>query len=136
MQAYNEYIMQHELAVAQQQSETVKKAAEDASRAFEIAARLSAGEKITGAEAQELMKFNPQLYTMAMSIATMAKQSDKQESVQIDENKPDNEKAVPGVEWSQFEWKTYESRMTVSLEGEAAIQEVSEGDIVLSGGGK
>lgn len=130
MQAYNEYVTQHELAVAQQQSETLKKAAEDASRAFEIAAKLSAGEKITGTEAQELMKFNPQLYTMAMSIATMAKQSDKQESIQMNEDKSDNKKTVSGVEWSQFEWKTYESRVTVSLEGEASIQEVSKGEVV------
>lgn len=47
VQAYNEYVMQHEMPVAQQQSETWKKAAEDASRAFEIAAKLSGGGKIT-----------------------------------------------------------------------------------------
>lgn len=136
MQAYNEYVMQHELAVAQQQSESWKKAAEDASKAFEIAAKLSGGGKITSTEAQELMKFNPQLYAMAMSTATMAKQSDKQESIHRNESKADNEKAVPGVEWSQFEWKTYECRMTVSLADGAEIQGVSEGEIVLNKGNK
>lgn len=132
MQAYNEYVMQHELAVAQQQSETWKKAAEDASKAFEIAAKLSGGGKITSTEAQQLMKFNPQLYAMAMSTATMAKHNDKQESIQRNESKAENEKAVPGVEWSQFEWKTYESQMTVSLEDEVNIQGVAEGEIVLN----
>lgn len=136
MQAYNEYIMQHEMAVAQQQSEARKKAAEDASRAFEIAAKLSGGGKITSTEAQELMKFNPQLYAMAMSTATMEKQSDKQESIHRNKRKADNEKAFPGIEWSQFEWKTYESQMTVSLEDGADIQGVSEGEIVLNEGSK
>lgn len=136
MQAYNEYVMQHELAVAQQQSETWKKAAEDASKAFEIAAKLSSGGRITSAEAQELMKFNPQLYAMAMSTATMEKQSNKQESIQRSESKAENEKTVSGIEWSQFEWKMYESQMTVSLEGGADIQGVSEGEIVLNEGNK
>lgn len=130
MKAYNEYIIQHERAVAQQQSDAWKNAASDASRAFEIAAKLSGGGKITSTEAKELMKFNPQLYAMAMSTATMEKQSDKQESIHRNENKADNEKVVPGVEWSQFEWKRYESQMTVSLKDGAEIQGVSEGEIL------
>lgn len=79
MRAYNQYIMQHELAVAQQQSESWKKVAEDTSKAFEIAAKLASGGKITSTEARELMKFNPQLYAMAMSTAMMSKQQNNQE---------------------------------------------------------
>lgn len=122
MRAYNEYVMQHELAVAQQQSETWKTAAEDASKAFAIAAKLSRGGKITSAEAQKLMKFNPQLYAMAMSTAAMAKRHRKQENTKTVENDVDRdmtESKREGVEWSQFEWKTYETQMTVSLDGKS-----------------
>lgn len=138
MKAYNQYVMQHEMAVAEQQSETWKKAAEDASKAFQIAAKLSGGGKITSSEAQALMKFNPQLYAMAMSTAAMSEQNAKQESIHMNKKSSDqkNETAVPGVEWSGFEWKTYESQMTVSLEGGADIQAVSEGEIVLNEGTK
>ena len=56
MDAYNNYVMQHELAVAQQQSETWKKAMEDTAEAFMIAAKLSSGAQITSNEAQNSLK--------------------------------------------------------------------------------
>lgn len=128
MRAYNEYIMQHDMAVAQQQSETWKKATKDSAKALEIAAKLSSGKKITSSEAQQLMKFNPQLYAMAMSAAAMAKSHGEHQSTkQVKSDRDDyvSEMKNDGVEWSQFEWKTYESQMTVSLNGESKIEDVS-----------
>ena len=51
MAAFNDYVMQHELAVAQQQREAWKKAAEESMDAFEIAAKISSGRPITSSEA-------------------------------------------------------------------------------------
>lgn len=73
MQAYNEYIMQHELAVAHQQSEAYRKLSDDTSRAILIMARIQNGQKISSSEEKELMQFNPQLYAMAKNTATIAK---------------------------------------------------------------
>lgn len=36
------------------------------------------------------------------------------------------------MEWSQFEWKTYESQMTVSLEDTVEIQGISENSVTLN----
>lgn len=59
MSAFNNYVMQHELAVARQQSEAWKKVAKDELDAFEIAAKISSGRPITTGEAQKLLKYDP-----------------------------------------------------------------------------
>jgi hypothetical protein len=132
MSAFNNYIMQHELAVAQQQSEAWKKVTKDATDAFEIAAKISSGRPITTAEAQKLMKYDPQLYAMAMSALAMKKNHQKQEFIKDNHNEQTSDRNVEGVDWSQFEWKTYDSRITVSLGGDINIEDVSEGEIVLN----
>lgn len=151
MQAYNEYIMQHELAVAHQQSEAYQKLSDDTSRAILIMARIQNGEKISSSEEKELMQFNPQLYAMAKNTAAMAentaamaknaaatpKQHYKQEKIYGKEDIPNNyykNNSIQGVKWSQFEWKTYESQMTVSLEDTVEIQGISENSVTLSNG--
>lgn len=151
MQAYNEYIMQHELAVAHQQSEAYQKLSDDTSRAILIMARIQNGEKISSSEEKELMQFNPQLYAMAKNAAAMAentaamaknaaatpKQHYKQEKIYGKEDIPNNyykNNSIQGVKWSQFEWKTYESQMTVSLEDTVEIQGISENSVTLSNG--
>ena len=53
--------MQHELAVAKQQSEALSKAYGDMSEAFEIAAKISKGGKVSSQEAKKLMETNPGL---------------------------------------------------------------------------
>lgn len=132
MSAFNNYIMQHELAVAQQQSEAWKKAAKDASDAFEIAAKISSGRSITTVEAQKLMKYDPQLYAMAMSTLAMKKNHQKQEFIIDNYNDQTPDRNVEGVDWSQFEWKTYDSRITVSIGEDCNIEDVFEGEIVLN----
>ena len=133
MAAFNDYVMQHELAVAQQQREAWKKAAEESMDAFEIAAKISSGRPITSSEAQRLMKFDPQLYAMAMSALAMSKNHERQENIGYDYNTYTPQKNVEGVEWSQFEWKTYESRITVSLE-DNTVGDVFEGEVILNSG--
>ena len=133
MAAFNDYVMQHELAVAQQQREAWKKAAEESSDAFEIAAKISSGRAITSIEAQKLMKFDPQLYAMAMSVQAMSKNQEKQGGMRSDYNTYTHQRNVEGVDWSQFEWKTYESRITVSLE-DNTVGDVFEGEIILNAG--
>lgn len=139
--AYNEYILQHELAVAQQQGETLKKLSEDVSKALEIAAQISRGGKVSHTDEQMLMEFNPQLYAMAKVNAMMERRHEKQqdETVYKAENNLNNgnmqENTAKGVEWSSFSWKTYETQMKVSLTaGACEIQEISEGEISLSDG--
>lgn len=163
MQAYNKYIMQHELAVAHQQSEAYRKLSDDTSRAILIMARIQNGQKISSSEEKELMQFNPQLYTMAKNTAAMAKntvamanntaaiakntaaiaknaaatpkQHYKQVKIHKKEDIPNHYykyNNVQGVEWSQFEWKTYESQMTVSLEDTVEIQGISENSVTLN----
>lgn len=127
MRAFNEYVMQHDLAVAKQQSESWQKAYKDASKAIEIAAKISRGGKVTNEEAKILMNFNPQMYALAMSSASSTKQNNHQESMQQTEIKEKDE-STSGVEWSQFDWKTYESQMTVSIGKSVDIQGISEGE--------
>lgn len=79
------------------------------------------------------MKFDPQLYAMAMSVLAMSKKQEKQESIGSDYSTYTPQRNVEGVEWSQFEWKTYETRITVSLQ-DKAVGDVSEGEIILNAG--
>ena len=88
MNAFNTYVMQHELAVAKQQSEAWKKAFEETFEDFELLAQLS-------------------------GIAPKTNNTN-------------------GVDWSQFEWKSYETQMSVSLGKDNKVEEISEGEIVIS----
>ena len=133
MRAFNEYVMQHDIAVAKQQSESWQKAYKDASKAIEIAAKISRSGKVTSEEAKILMNFSPELYAMAMSSANSIKENNHQASMQQTEIK-ENDESTSGVEWSQFEWKTYESQMTVSLGKSVDIQGISEGENIINKG--
>ena len=90
MAAFNDYVMQHELAVARQKCEAWKKAFEDTIDIYEIISKTLDGRPVESRDAQ-------------------------------------------GVDWSQFEWKTYETRITVSAE-DNKIEDVSEGEVVLNEG--
>lgn len=81
MQAYNRYIMQHELAVAQQQSESYEKAAQDAYKALETASKMTRGKKVSNADEQALMEYNPQLYAMSRIMAMLSKQKEQMEGL-------------------------------------------------------
>lgn len=133
--AYNEYIMQHELAVVKQQSEALSKAYRDMSEAIEIAAKISKGGKVSSQEAKKLMETNPNLYAMAMAVAAMSeKRAGQSEIESIDEEGTENisNETAQGVSWSDYEWKSYETQMTVLLEKTPVIEGVAEGEISLS----
>lgn len=101
--AYNEYIMQHEIAVAKQQSEAWKKAF---------------GSMPTG-----LMQLLEQSKGVNEEAAKRNKQYDNAIKAYGCKN--------GGVSWSQFEWKTYDTQMTVSVEDTVNVEHISEGENAL-----
>ncbi len=129
--AYNEYIMQHELAVAKQQGEAWSKAYKVMSEALEIAAKISKGGKVSSQEAKKLLETAPDLYAMAMASAAISENRAK-ESIKREELENVSNGTVQGVCWSDFEWKSYETQMTVSMEGLSVIENVVEGEIRIS----
>ena len=132
--AYGQFIMQHDMAVAKQQGEALSKYCKDMFEAFEIAARISKGGKVSSQEARKLMELNPGLYAMAMAAAAMSEKRAEQsgeESIHEKEENTVNETAE-GVSWSDFEWKSYETQMTVSMEKMPVIEGVEEGEISLN----
>lgn len=131
--AFNDYVLQHELAVSLMQEEAWKKAAEESAEAIAIAEKISSGRPIRSSEAQKLMEFDPQLYAMAMSVAAMTKNQEKQEFIRSDQKPQIHQRSVEGVDWSQFDWKTYDSRITVSTE-DNEVEDVYEGEIILNPG--
>ena len=96
--AYNDYVMQHEMAVAKQQSETWKNAFGN------MADTVNVLEEILGTKA-------------------MSKQYES--ALKAYEN------AQGGVSWSQFEWKTYDTQMKVSVEDTIKIEDISKGEIII-----
>lgn len=131
--AFNQYIMQYDMAVAQQQGDVYKEAAENMSKAFKIAAIISNGGKVSGTDEKALMEFSPQLYAMAKIAAIMASRHEKQGEDHTEEtisNKEDSQTdSTQGVDGSSFERKFYETQMNVSLDGAPAVQDVSEKEI-------
>ena len=130
--AFNQYMLQQNMAVAKQQGETWKTAFEDLAEAFEIAAKISSGCKVSSSDMRKLMEISPQLYALAMSAAMMSeRQKDKStENISKVENN-DNSNAVDENTDIQDERKYYETQMTVSMEDTPEIQSISIGEIVI-----
>ena len=104
--AYNEYVMQHEMAVAKQQSEAWKKAL---------------------GELPEGLKMLLEVNTEGDRIS---EQSGKQK-LQYDNALKAYDSANGGVSWSQFEWKTYDTQMTVAFEDTVKVEDISMGERIL-----
>lgn len=102
--AYNKYIAQHELAVAKQQSETLKKAFENIPDILEMLEKILKEGNVSSKETKKLMEKSEN-----MSNGT-----------------------VQGVSWSDFEWKSFETQMTVIMEKTPVIENVTEAEISLS----
>jgi len=96
---YNNYVIQHEMAVAKQQGEALKKAFGNMADSVDIVA------KILGA------KVMPKQYENASKAY---------------------ENAQGGVSWSQFEWKTYDTQMKISIEDTIKVEDISKGEIIIS----
>lgn len=95
--AYNDYVMQHEMAVAKQQSETLK-------RAFS-----NMTDTVNMLEAILNTKMIPKQYENATKAY---------------------ENAQDGVSWSQFEWKTYDTQMKISIGDTINIEDIFKGEII------
>ena len=122
--------MQYDMAVARQQGEVYKDAAEDMSKAFKIAAIISNGGKVSGTDEKALMEFSPQLYAMAKIAAMMAARHEKQERNHTEDtisNKEDSQTdCVQNYDLTSIKREFYETQMTVSLDGGGEVQDVSE----------
>lgn len=94
--AYNDYVMQHEMAVAKQQSETLKSAFGNVADTIDI--------------------FEEFFGTRAMS-------KQYETALKAYEN------SKGGVSWSQFEWKTFDTQMKVSVGDTIKIEDISKGEI-------
>lgn len=97
--AYNEYVMQHEMAVAKQQSETWKKA------------------------------FGSMIDTVDILDEILGK---KAMSKQYENATKAYKNTQDGVSWSQFEWKTYDTQMKISVEDTIKVEDISKGEIIIS----
>ncbi len=101
--AYNSYVLEHELAVAKQQGETLKKAFEEIPEMLEMMLEMLFG------KSEQLGK-NDEQFDYAETY----------------------ENSSSGVSWSQFEWKYYDTQMTVSFEETAKIENIFKGEIILN----
>ncbi len=131
--AFYQSTMAHDLAVAKQQSEAWASAYKDLAEAIEIAAKISAGGKVSSSDLKKLMETSPQLYTMAMAAKAMAESQEKQAETQITGNEETSKSntATQGVSWSDFEWKSYETQMSVTIDGTPSVTGVEKGEVIL-----
>lgn len=96
--AYNDYVMQHEMAVTKQQSETLKNAFGNEADTIDILEEL---------------------------FGTKAMYKQYKSALKAYEN------TQGGVSWSQFEWKTFDTQMKVSVEDTIKIEDISKGEIII-----
>jgi hypothetical protein len=112
---------QRNMEAAKQQGEACKKVVEDQAKALETARRIAKGGKVPNTDEKKLMEYNPDLYSMAKMQAMMAKKHKKYDTLyDEEEDKKNNDQ----TEISSS--KTYETTMSVSMEGTPQIQDVSE----------
>lgn len=131
--AYYRYIMEHETAALRQQGETLAKSQKDMIEAYKIAARISRGEKVSSADMKKLMETNPQLYAMAMALRNTEEKKERPDKKGIlQEEERTQAGRTQGVSWSEFEWKTYETQMEVSVKETVSVEAVTEGEVLLS----
>lgn len=130
--AFYQYTMAHDLAVTKQQSESWANAYKDLADAIEIAAKISAGGKVSSSDLKKLMETSPQLYAMAMATKIMAESQEKQTETEITgtEETSKSNAAAQGVSWSDFERKSYETQMSVTMDGTPSVTGVEKGEVI------
>ena len=62
----------------------------------------------------------------------VAKQQSEKESINQEGTENILNETVQGVSWSDFDWKSYETQMSILLEKIPVIEGVAEGEINLS----
>jgi hypothetical protein len=123
-QAFQTYYVQQNMAVAKQQGEVYQKQAQDEAKALETARRIAKGGKVPSVDEQKLMEYSPELYAMAKMQAMMAKRHEKYDSLYEDEKNSESDS-----ETNNSTFKSYETTMSVSMEGSPQIQEISEAEV-------
>ena len=98
--AYQDYVMQYEMAVAKQQSEAWRKALDGVPDSLRM-----------------LLEIN--------NTENVPEYSEKQKKQYSDAIKA-YEHTGNGVSWSQFEWKTYDTQMTVTFEDSVKVESISK----------
>lgn len=136
--AYQQYISEYNLKVARQQSEVWESEVKRMSQAAAIMAKMSSGAKVSGADEQFLMKYNPEMYAMAKCVSMMAARKEHQKEKRISEDfEGDKQKKADeptGDTWSTCEWKYYETTMEVTLDYPPGANNVTKNEIILNKG--
>lgn len=101
--AYNEYVMKHEMAVAEQQSETLKRAFGNVPDGLRMLLEIDLDTSKHPGEKKN--------YLNALKAY---------------------ENMGGGVSWSQFEWKTYDTQMKVFVDKNIQVESISKGEITLN----
>lgn len=105
--AYQDYVMQHEMAVAKQQSEAWRKALDGVPDSLRMLLEINNTENVPEYSEKQKKQYNDAIKAY--------------------------EHTGNGVSWSQFEWKTYDTQMTVTFEDSVKVESISKGINVING---
>lgn len=105
--AYQDYVMQHEMAVAKQQSEAWRKALDGVPDSLRMLLEINNTENVPEYSEKQKKQYNDAIKAY--------------------------EHTGNGVSWSQFEWKTYDTQMTVTFEDSVKVESISKGMKVING---
>ena len=105
--AYQDYVMQHEMAVAKQQSEAWRKALDGVPDSLRMLLEINNTENVPEYSEKQKKQYNDAIKAY--------------------------DHTGNGVSWSQFEWKTYDTQMTVTFEDSVKVEGISKGMNLING---
>ncbi|AFA49872.1 hypothetical protein Awo_c31440 [Acetobacterium woodii DSM 1030] len=131
--AFYQSTIAHNLAVSKQQGEAWANAYKDLAEAIEIAAKISAGGKVSSSDLKKLMDTSPQLYAMAMAAKMMAERQEKQTEPEMTSNEETSKSdaVAQDVSWSDSERKFYETQMSVTMDATPSVTSIEKKEVVL-----
>ena len=98
--AYQDYVMQYEMAVAKQQSEAWRKALDGVPDSLRMLLEINNTENVPEYSEKQKKQYNDAIKAY--------------------------DHTGNGVSWSQFEWKTYDTQMTVTFEDSVKVESISK----------
>ena len=98
--AYQDYVMQYEMAVAKQQSEAWRKAIDGVPDSLRMLLEINNTENVPEYSEKQKKQYNDAIKAY--------------------------DHTGNGVSWSQFEWKTYDTQMTVTFEDSVKVESISK----------
>lgn len=108
--AFALYNINHNMAVAKQQSDVMNKKMKSDIQAFKIAAKMSKGSQVSHEEESELLKYDPEMYFMAKIAQQMAKHKDKDYD-KIEDDEPSQSEGIDTGE----SFTTYRTKMDIDM---------------------